>query len=229
MFPSSLRRLATLTLLPLAVALSTTPALAEDKPTRWAEAGAGSLLLQGGWGIQAEPEDQDPDADAFQTGNAYAFGLGLRGGYTFPFKLYVGGRAGYYFGRDGWSHYRPGGSVNVSDGFNEIGAEGGNIVDSQSVLHFGPEVGYDFVLGPIVLRPSMPAGLLVHLDEECFSQACDSFNSNQFFLGAGLSIFGSIGALLIGVDSTFIAPLDEPEVSGGLFSLIVGWQPPASP
>lgn len=201
-------------------------ARAEGQPGRWAETGTASFFLQGGWGIQVDAEDDPGFADAYQSVNAYAFGIDLRAGYTFPFKLYVGGRVAHHFGRDGWEHFAPGGGVSVSDGVNEIGPEGGNITESQSVTHFGPELGYDFVLGPLVLRPYMPLGLLLHRDQECFPGACESFNSNQFFLGIGASLFGSIGSFVFGVDSAFVAPLDDASLNGGLFSLIAGWQLP---
>ncbi|HVW24401.1 MAG TPA: outer membrane beta-barrel protein [Polyangiaceae bacterium] len=57
------------------------------------------------------------------------FGVGARGGYTLPMNVYVGGMLTYFTGKD-----------NVS-GFL-----------------IGPEGGYDFSVGPVVLRPYLGFG-----------------------------------------------------------------------
>jgi hypothetical protein len=210
----------------LCFAASSQTVMGQEQPARWAEAGTGSLFLQGGWGAQPDTGDgagfDDADADAYQSSLAYAFGIGLRGGYTFPFKLYLGARLAHHFGRDGWQAYYAGWGGSISDGINTIGNEGGVITQSQSTTHFGTEVGYDFVIGPIVIRPYLADGLLVHMDEECFPQTCESFNANQLFLGTGASVFGVVGPMLIGLDSTFIAALGDSSLNAGLFSFIVG-------
>ncbi|HKO90799.1 MAG TPA: hypothetical protein VJU61_06600 [Polyangiaceae bacterium] len=198
----------------------------QAKPARWAEAGTGSIFVGGSWGVQADTGDGDSAADAYQSSLAYGFGLGVRAGYTFSFKLYLGARVAHHFGRDGWEVYYAGQGGSISDGIHTIGNEGGVITDSQQTTQFGTEVGFDFVAGPIVIRPYLADGLLVHMDEECFPGSCESFNTNELFLGIGASVFGVVGPLLIGLDSTFIAPLDEPSLNAGLFSLIVGFQLP---
>lgn len=122
--------------------------------------------------------------------------------------------------------YYAGEGGSISDGINTIGNEGGVITDSQQTTQFGTEVGFDLVAGPIVIRPYLADGLLVHMDEECFPQSCESFNTNELFLGMGYSVFGIVGPLLIGLDSTFIAPLDDSSLNAGLFSIIAGFQLP---
>src|SRR6187549_3704870 len=94
-----------LSLLLLCVSVLPKTALGEEtqgKPARWAEAGTGSIFVEGGWGVQADPGDAEGFADAYQSSLAYGFGLGVRAGYTFPFKLYLGARVAHHFGRDGW-------------------------------------------------------------------------------------------------------------------------------
>ena len=222
----------TLALLPLCLAASPRTAWGQEKqekqqqPARWAEAGAGSVFIEAGWGVQADSGDEGSFADASQSSLAYAFGLGVRAGYTFPFKLYLGARAAHHFGRDGWEVFYAGEGSSVSNGISTIGDEGGVITDSQQTTQFGTEVGFDFVAGPIVIRPYLADGLLVHMDEECFPDSCESYNSNELFFGIGASVFGVVGPMLIGLDSTFIAPLDDSSLNAGLFSLIVGFQLP---
>ncbi|NOU33282.1 MAG: hypothetical protein HOO96_35745 [Polyangiaceae bacterium] len=56
------------------------------------------------------------------------FGFGARGGYTFPMNLYVGGTLQYHLGT--------------------------SVLDSRiSLLYGGAEGGYDFHVGPVVIRP----------------------------------------------------------------------------
>jgi len=226
------RRFWILGVIPLCLAAWPKTALGQEKqekqakPARWAEAGAGSVFIEGGWGVQVDAEDEESPADASQSSLAYAFGLGVRAGYTFPFKLYLGARAAHHFGRDGWEVYYAGQGNFISDGINTIGDEGGVITRSQQTTQFGTEVGFDFVVGPVVIRPYLADGVLVHMDEECFPGSCESFNSNELFFGIGASVFGIIGPMLIGLDSTFIAPLDDSSLNAGLFSLIVGFQLP---
>jgi hypothetical protein len=200
--------------------------MGQEKPARWADAGTGSVLVQGVWGAQTTPGDVDSSADAYQSSTPYAFGIGVSAGYTFPFKLHLGARVGHHFGRDGYDRYYPGPGLHVSNGMSRIGEEGGDITGSEQSTHFGTEVGYDFVVGPVVIRPYLADGLLVHADEECYPQACESFDTNELFVGMGASVFGIVGPILIGLDSTFIAPLNDSSINAGLFSIIAGLQLP---
>lgn len=73
--------------------------------------------------------------------NHYGFGLGARAGYTFPQKVYVGGTFMYHFG----STYG-------------YGAFGGADV-STHLLYPAGEVGYDFHVGPVTIRPYAGVGI----------------------------------------------------------------------
>ena len=214
----------------LALCLAALPraARAQERPQRWAEDGAGSIFLQAAWGIQAASDTYVAPgfADHSQTSQSYAFGVGARGGYTFPFKLYLGGRAGYHFGRDGWEVWdaRPGGGGSSQGGVlsYDIGDDGGTVTTTELSSYFGTEVGYDFVIGPVVIRPYETDGMLIHSAQQCFEHRCGRSTENHLFAGIGAAIFAVVGPFLIGVDSTFIAPLDDPDLNGGLFSLSVG-------
>src|SRR3954466_9980574 len=69
------------------------PGSASEPSSGWAHAGSGSIFLQGVWGINADSDDYVGFADHTLTSKPYAFGIGARAGYTFPFKLYIGARA----------------------------------------------------------------------------------------------------------------------------------------
>ncbi len=65
----------------------------------------------------------------FGTSDYDLFGLGVRGGYTLPMNVYVGGLLQYNFGSDHFHSF-------------EFGAEG----------------GYDIDVGPVVIRPYLGLG-----------------------------------------------------------------------
>ena len=88
------------------------------------------------------------------------FGLGARGGYTLPMNIYVGGMLTYFFG----AH------------------------DVSSFL-IGPEGGYDFSVGPVVLRPYLGFGpdFVSVSGSECVLGSCVSVSGGDtkfaFWLG----------------------------------------------
>ena len=66
----------------------------------------------------------------FGASSIYGFGIGVRGGYTLPQRVYVGGQFGYYFG-------------------------GSTLGDSYAIWNLTAEVGYEIPLAavPIIIRP----------------------------------------------------------------------------
>jgi hypothetical protein len=69
--------------------------------------------------------------------NPYGVGLGVRGGHTFDFGLYLGGKFLYFVG-----------GTDINGRHNETG--------------FSLELGYDFEFDPITVRPSMDFGVETH-------------------------------------------------------------------
>ncbi len=111
----------------LAIAVSSlcfvvTPARAQsDAAPDRAGASAGILV---GWGFDS----------------AYKFGLGARGGYTLPQKIYIGGTFVYHFGSS------------ESDGL---------VSTSEHLFYLGPEGGYDLVIPSVpqlLIRPYLGLG-----------------------------------------------------------------------
>jgi hypothetical protein len=187
----------------------------------WAEHGAGSLMVETDWGF-ATPDD-NPMADHFTSSNPYALGIGLRGGYTFRFKLYVGAYITHHFGKDGAAVYdanpnRQGFGVNNWN----IGTAGGTITTTTSSTEFGAQVGFDLSNGPIVLRPYLQDGILTWSKKRCFQGACDTFNDNLPSAGIGIAAFAVIAPILVGLDGTYQVVIDRPEVNGGMVGLVLG-------
>lgn len=86
-----------------------------------------------GYGLNNSAGDGAPES-----ANAYGLGFGIRGGYTFPFKLYLGGTFIYHLG---YSKDANGGSTTFR------------------VNPIGVEAGYDFDFGQFQVRPFLGLGL----------------------------------------------------------------------
>jgi hypothetical protein len=93
------------------------PAHAEESPT----AGHASVAALLGYGFK----------------DYVNVGLGVRGGYTLPMNLYVGGTFVYHLGK----------SVDTGAGSAKT-----------NIYYFGVEGGYDIAAGPVVVRPYLGLG-----------------------------------------------------------------------
>ncbi len=98
-----------------------------DKPERRI-----SIAVIAGIGIN-ETKIKDEGGNETKDGvSTHGAGIGLRGGYTLPMKVYIGAAFVYHLG----------GSKDAEQ-----------VKYSGSTFYVGPEVGYDFEIGPVVLRP----------------------------------------------------------------------------
>lgn len=128
------------------------------------------------------------------------FGLGVRGGKTLDNHLYLGGSAVYHFAGCGYSgyYYAPGVAYSTS----------------ASVFYLGPEAGYDFVLGPVVLRAYGglgPAFLNASVSGPGVNQ---SSSDTRFVIWPGASVLWSIpdSPWFIGGDVRFVSVPNGPAV-----------------
>lgn len=126
------------------IALFAAPALADDaKPAApAAEAAPASAPAKSGSG---DAQVQTGGSAALLLGYGFAdgfkLGIGARGGYTLPMKVYVGGTFVYHLGT----------SVDV----------GGGQSVTVNVMMFGAEGGYELAAGPVIVRPYAGLGLAV--------------------------------------------------------------------
>lgn len=112
----------------------------------------------------------------------YTFMAGLRGGYTFDFKLYAGLYYNYYLGE------------------SRTGETQGSGIEQETTanyMHFGAEVGYDAELGPVQIRPSLQLGIALLLTD-VEGGATDSFS--DFMLAPGITVVHPIDDFFIGGD-----------------------------
>lgn len=142
--------------------------------------GYGSNMSSGTGGLGADP---------------YGFTAGLFGGYSLDFNLYVGLFFEYYLGSS-----------------NEGEAQRTGLMGSTTVsdMQFGVEVGYDFWLGSVILRPSLQWGMSVALYDKTGS-AVTSGSVTDMVWGPGIGLYvpidewflgGSVRPMLISGDLT---------------------------
>ncbi|HET9931033.1 MAG TPA: hypothetical protein VFQ35_10110 [Polyangiaceae bacterium] len=153
--------------------LGTGAAHAEESPTA-GHASAGALL---GYGFK----------------DGVGLGLGVRGGYTLPQNVYLGGTFVYHLGK---SESTPLGDASVH------------------LYYFGVEGGYDIYAAPVVIRPyvglgaatataSIPGGSFggVTIPEQTSSDT-------KFGVWPGATVMYPIGKAFVGADARFLIVSD---------------------
>jgi hypothetical protein len=132
-----------------------------------------ALLL--GWGFMTDRRGIGADP--------YGFMAGLRGGYTFDFKLYAGVYFNYYIG---------------SSKTGDTAATGIEQETTSSYMHYGLEAGYDAEIGPVQIRPSLQLGLAMALSDVENPGTTDSYV--DVMLGPGVTVVHPIDDFFIGGD-----------------------------
>ncbi|HEY3256822.1 MAG TPA: hypothetical protein VGJ91_22860 [Polyangiaceae bacterium] len=114
------------------------------------------------------------------------FGLGLRGGYTLPMNVYLGGTFVYHFGK---SESTPVGDI------------------STKLFYYGVEGGYDIAAGPVVVRPYVGLGAATAKGTipaiPGFS-AETSVSDTKFGFWPGATVLYPLGPAFIGGDARFL-------------------------
>jgi hypothetical protein len=113
----------------------------------------------------------------------FGFMAGLRGGYTFDFKLYAGLFYNYYLG---------------SSKEGDSQGTGLRSETTANYMHFGAEVGYDAEIGPVQLRPSLQLGIALLVSDVERPGTSDSYS--DFMLAPGVTVVHPIDDFFIGGD-----------------------------
>lgn len=133
----------------------------------------------------------------FGTSNYDVFGLGVRGGYTLPMNVYVGGMLQYNFGSDHLHSFE-----------------------------FGVEGGYDLDVGPVVIRPYLGLGddivsfSIPSVSVGGVTVGGGSESSGNFALWPGVTVLYPIQNFFIGGDArlNIVPSADEEAVSFGIYA-----------
>jgi hypothetical protein len=126
-----------------------------------------SVGLIAGWGFETDRRSTVLGA------SAYNLGFGLRGGYTLDVNLYVGAFAMYFLGGS-----QTGSNANTADF---------NTTVSASSLLAGVEVGYDWWVGPLIVRPSIEIGAAIGFTNSR-SPAIQSGTLTEVLFGPGITV-----------------------------------------
>ncbi len=151
----------------------------------------------------ASEEEEKPISIAPLLGyatNHANFGIGVRGGYTLPMHLYVGGTVVYHFGTS-----------------NDVPSFGGKTVTASAhILYPGVEVGYDIHAGPVIVRPYGGVGLgvaLVSLGDES-----DSKSSLALWPGCQVTYDIPRSPVFVGGDARLLVMTSGGDPSFGMFA-----------
>ncbi len=119
-------------------------------------------------------------------------GIGLRGGYTLPMNLYLGGTFMYYLGESDTS---------------------AGLVAKIDSYYFGVEGGYDIAAGPVVVRPYLEFGDITvsSSTKGCVTvdasgnQMCMGLAStgSKFGGGPGVTALYPLGSAFVGADARY--------------------------
>jgi hypothetical protein len=140
-----------------------------------------------GWGFETDRRSTRLAADA------YGLGFGARGGYTLDANLYLGVFVIYYIGSS---------TTGASQGQNDSSG-----TTSSSYLHAGGEVGYDWWIGPLIVRPSLEIGAAI------------GFTNNQ----SAVVQSGTLTDVLIAPGITVVHPWDSFFLGGeGRANIVTG-------
>jgi hypothetical protein len=135
------------------------------------------LLL--GWGFKTDRQTASLGADP------YGFAAGLRGGYSFDFNLYVGLFYTFYLGS------------------SQTGEQARVVTNKKTTtanyMHFGAEVGYDWWVGPLIVRPSLQIGAALAFTDVSGA----SRREGTMLLGPGLTIVHPWDGFFLGGDGRF--------------------------
>jgi hypothetical protein len=121
-------------------------------------------------------------------------GFGVRGGYTLPANVYLGGTFVYHLGK---STDTPYGSSSVN------------------LFYLGAEGGYDFAAGPVVIRPYLGLGMAsvrVKTPEidmgPLLTMPATSASESRFAAWPGATLLYPIDNFFVGADARFLIVSD---------------------
>jgi hypothetical protein len=130
------------------------------------------------------------------------FGVGIRAGKTLANRVYLGATFVYHFGDS-----------------QTVTTAAGNASSSFSVFYVGPEGGYDFVVGPTIIRPYVGLGLASLNTSVSGPGASASAGDTKFVIWPGGTVIYDIkdSAWFIGGDVRLVTVPGGPAFGIGAF------------
>lgn len=161
-----------------------------DKPERRI-----SLAAIAGVGLNETKVKDDAGNESKEGIGTQGVGIGVRGGYTLPMKVYVGAAFVYHLG----------GSKDAEQ-----------VKYTGSTLYLGPEVGYELELGPVIVRPYVGLGYgSVKAKAEAGGTTILDRSEGGFALWPGLMARYPIDAFFVGADARYALVTGTDKITNG--------------
>lgn len=161
-----------------------------DKPARRI-----SIAAIAGVGLSEAKIKDDGGNETKESVGTQGAGLGLRGGYTLPMKVYIGAAFVYHLGSS---------------------KDASQVKYTGSTLYLGPEAGYDFELGPVVIRPYVGLGYgTVKAKAEAGGTTLLDRSEGGFALWPGLMARYPIDAFFVGADARYALVTGTDKITNG--------------
>jgi hypothetical protein len=184
------------------------PGVVRADPPGTAGRGQIGAVIGGGVGLNDVGNAGGAAAGTLGRANLYGFGLGPRAGYTFPkVPVYLGGVFMFFLGeRESFSGF--GIDVKARVGYMLLGLEG----------------GYDFGVGPVIIRPTLWLGPAILRAKACNNGTCDGNSDTALLLGPGASVIYAFDEipLWLGGELRFLIAAKENHQTGLMFGANVG-------
>lgn len=141
-----------------------------------------SASISLGWGFMTDRQTNNIQSAA----NPYQLGGSLRGGYSFDFHLYVGVYFTMFLGSS---------ESGTSQAINTVKMD-----SSARYMQFGADVGYDWWVGPVIVRPSLQIG-----EALAFATLGNVHKTvGDFMVGPGISVVHPWDNVFLGGEGRFL-------------------------
>lgn len=161
-----------------------------DKPARHI-----SIAAIAGVGTNETKLKDDAGNESKDGVGTQGVGIGLRGGYTLPMKVYIGAAFVYHLGG--------------SNDANQVKYTG-------STLYLGPEAGYDLELGPVILRPYVGLGYgSVKAKAEAGGTTLLDRSEGGFAVWPGVMARYPVDAFFVGADARYALVTGTDKITNG--------------
>jgi hypothetical protein len=134
--------------------------------------------------------------------NFYGLGFGVRGGYTLPMNVYLGGTFIYHLG------------ASVATGFGDV---------KYNVMFLGVEGGYDLMAGPVLVRPVLGLGMGIFKSSDLTigNVTFPGVSESKFTITPGVMGVYPIGNLYVGADLRYNLVTGSGGGDAGAFALFL--------
>jgi hypothetical protein len=154
-----------------------------------------SIAAIAGVGVNETKLKDDAGNESKEGVGTQGVGIGVRGGYTLPMKVYVGAAFVYHLGAS---------------------KDADHVKYTGSTLYLGPEAGYDLELGPLVVRPYVGLGYgTVKAKAEAGGTTILDRSEGGFAVWPGIMARYPVDAFFVGADARYALVTGTDKITNG--------------